>query len=246
MHKHSEDIFSSGTWESFEFEGRAAGIVHPLHPDCHGRWAIYTEYFGAFPGVAEALLLHGFHIVKLENENRWGTQNDVEARLRFADALERKRGLSHRCVTIGMSCGGLHAIKFAARHPDRVSAMYLDAPVVNLLSCPMGLGQGERDEATVRECLDALSLTETEMLGYREHPLDDIPALVKARIPMALVYGAADRAVPFEENGALLAKAYREADIPLFLMGKPGCGHHPHGLEEPTPIVEFLLKHTSR
>lgn len=246
MSNRCEAGFGNGIWEAFEFEGRAAGIVSPPHPNGLGSWAIYTEYFGAFPGVAEALLQQGFHIVQLENESRWGTQSDVEARLRFADALEAKRGLSHRCVTIGMSCGGLHAVKFAAKHPDRVSAMYLDAPVVNLLSCPMGLGRGERDEATVQECLSALSLTETEMLSYREHPLDDIPALARGRIPMALVYGDADKTVPFEENGALLAKAYREADIPHLLIGKPGCGHHPHGLEDPTPIVEFLLKHDAR
>ena len=237
-------VFQNGTWEAFEFGGRAAGIVSPFHPDGQGNWAIYTEYFGAFPGVAEALLQRGFHIVKFENANRWGTDADVEARLRFADYLEGERGLSHRCVPIGMSCGGLHAIKFAGKHPDRVSAMYLDAPVVNLLSCPLGLGRAERDEAVVRECLDALGLTEAEMLSYREHPLDCIPALVRARVPMALIYGTEDRGVPFEENGGLLARAYREAGVANLVIGKQGCGHHPHGLDDPKPIVDFILEYS--
>lgn len=56
----NEYVFQNGTWEPFEFEGRAAGIVHPFHPDESGNWVIYTEYFGAFSGVAEALLARGF------------------------------------------------------------------------------------------------------------------------------------------------------------------------------------------
>jgi hypothetical protein len=27
------------------------------------------------------------------------------------------------------------------------------------------------------------------------------------------------------------------------LIRKPGVGHHPHGLDDPTPIVEFLVRH---
>ena len=235
--------FQNGTWEPLVFEGREAGIVSPFTPDGRGSWAIYTEYFGAFPGVAEGLLARGFHIVKLENENRWGTDVDIEARLRFADYLEEERGFSHRCVTIGMSCGGLHAIKYAGKHPDRVSVMYLDAPAVNLLSCPLGLGRAERNEDVVKECLDALGMTQNQMLSYREHPMDFIPVLVAARVPMVLVYGMEDRGVPFEENGGLLAEAYDAAGVPNLVIGKPGCGHHPHGLDDPTPIVDFIVDH---
>jgi hypothetical protein len=27
------------------------------------------------------------------------------------------------------------------------------------------------------------------------------------------------------------------------MIRKPGVGHHPHGLEDSTPIVEFIAKH---
>lgn len=47
---------------------------------------------------------------------------------------------ANRGVLIGMSCGGLQAVKQAARHPGMVSLLYPDAPVINLLSCPFGLG----------------------------------------------------------------------------------------------------------
>jgi hypothetical protein len=28
------------------------------------------------------------------------------------------------------------------------------------------------------------------------------------------------------------------------LIHKPGVGHHPHGLDDPLPVVEFIEKHT--
>ena len=75
-----------------------------------------------------------------------------------------------------MSCGGLCAINFAAKYPDLVSVLYLDAPVVNLLSCPMGFGVGEplgEGDAGWREIRDAIRRT----LGARS--LDGVKRRVR-------------------------------------------------------------------
>ncbi|MBM4033183.1 MAG: hypothetical protein FJ291_15570 [Planctomycetes bacterium] len=34
--------------------------------------------------------------------------------------------------------------------------------------------------------------------------------------------------------------------IDLALLAKKGMGHHPHGLDDPAPAVEFILEHTRR
>ena len=36
---------------------------------------------------------------------------------------------------------------------------------------------------------------------------------------------------------------WREAGIEIEVHGKPGCGYHPHGLEDLAPIVRFMLTH---
>ena len=226
--------------ESFLFEGRQAELIYPEKQNAQGNWAIYTEYFGAFPGVAEALLARGWCIARLDNLSRWGLEEDQATRMRYVDYLAQTKGLSPRCVPIGMSCGGLHAVKFAAYCPDRVSALYLDAPVINLLSCPMAYGRKGRDEAMAQECLAALNMEEKDMLSYREHPLDVMHVLVEHRIPVVMVYGDSDPIVPCEENGALLERAYEAAGAPFVSFCKAGCAHHPHGLEDPTPIVKAL------
>ncbi len=54
----------------------------------------------------------------------------------------------------------------------------------------------------------------------------------------------ADEVVPIDENTRILGERYRRLGGPITLIVKPGAGHHPHSLRDPTPIVGFILKHT--
>jgi pimeloyl-ACP methyl ester carboxylesterase len=145
-------------------------------------------------------------------------------------------------VIIGMSCGGMKGIYFAAKYPERVSVLYLDAPVVNLLSCPFGLGKASC--ANLRaEFVSVLGKDLADMLAFRDHPLDNIPTLVAHKIPLMLVCGDSDVTVPFEENGLLLKEAYESADCDFAFILKKNAAHHPHSLEDNTPILDFIAKY---
>jgi len=229
--------------EEFEFAGRQAILVFPKEENRTPKWLLKTEYFGAFPNGEIAFLEKGYHLAYLQNRNRWGLDEDQHDKAEFAKYLHETYGLSGTCVPVGMSCGGLHGVDLAALHPELVSVLYLDAPVINLLSCGGCLGRSQIGQEVCQEMLDALGLTMAEMIAYRKHPLDRIPALIEKRIPVVLVYGEADTIVPYEENGAYLEAAYKAAGVPLLVIGKPGCDHHPHGLEDPAPIVEFVERY---
>ena len=58
------------------------------------------------------------------------------------------------------------------------------------------------------------------------------------------VYGDTDEVVLWEENTGVLAERYGKMDGHIELIGKQGCAHHPHGLSDPSPVVEFIMKHT--
>jgi pimeloyl-ACP methyl ester carboxylesterase len=225
----------------FQFEGRDAILVFPADK-ANGKWLLKMEYFGAFQEMERAFVQRGYHLAYLRNINRWGLDEDQDAKARFRGFLSREFGLEYRCVPVGMSSGGLHAIKFAARHPEAVRALYLDAPVVNLLSCPFGIGVPSAIDASAKqEALDALGLTMSQMIAYREHPLDKLSCLTRARIPAVLVYGDADTIVPFDENGRHVVSAYQDSGIPFIEIGKHGCDHHPHGpLEQIGRVIEFV------
>lgn len=231
----------------FRFEDREALIVFPNEPGWgSGKWACKMEYFGAFPTMECELLKNGFHLAYLKNINRWGVDEDHHARARFAAYIAKEYGLEEKFIPVGMSCGGLHSVNFASRYPDLVSVLYLDAPVMNLLSCPMGFGVGNslgENGSGWKEIVDAYGFTISDLLTYREHPIDRIPSLIEHKIPVALVYGDSDPVVPYIENGLVLEEAYKAAGLPLFCVGKPGCAHHPHGLEDNTELLEFFRKY---
>jgi pimeloyl-ACP methyl ester carboxylesterase len=227
----------------FKFGGRDAVLVCPGETLTTPKWLLKTEYFGAYSELEVEMLKRGWHVAYLKNINRWGLDEDMDAKKAFADDLHEKYGLYAKCVPVGMSAGGLHAIKLAAKYPEMVSALYLDAPALNLLSILNFSGSCAGNESFREEILKALNLTLSELISYRDHPLDKLPALVAHRIPVILVYGKADKTCPFHENGALLVKAYEGTGIDLAVYGKEGCGHHPHGLEDPAPIIDFLTKH---
>jgi len=231
-------------YDRFIFEGHEAIVVRPEAGTASGDLAVKTEYWDKFVETEIMLLKNGFHLCFIRNDNRWGTDPDLDRKARFIRYVQNQYDLKSRCVPVGMSCGGLIAIKLAARYPELVSCMYLDAPAINYMSCPCGFGVSERLEIELSELLKALGFASvSELLAYREMPLDKIPALVQNKIPVVLVSGDSDSVVPFCENGVYLEKAYKEAGIPLAVYIKPGAGHHPHGLEESTPVVTFIQKY---
>ncbi|MEZ6112298.1 MAG: hypothetical protein R3C99_14950 [Pirellulaceae bacterium] len=67
-----------------------------------------------------------------------------------------------------------------------------------------------------------------------------------AGVPLLHVYGDADSVVPWDENTGLLADRYRQLGGTIQLIAKPGVEHHPHGLDDPSPIVEFIARHASQ
>lgn len=234
-------------WKGFKridflFEGRKATVVFPECPNKNKNWMLKTEYFGAFPSFEIEMLKRGWHLVYIKNITRWCLDEDLDVKMRFAKYLNSEFGLYPKCAAVGMSCGGLIACKLAAKYPQLVSALYLDAPVMNLLSCPADVGKAK--SGMLQEFTQATGITLSELTYYREHPIDKMPVLLEKNIPIILVYGDSDETVPFCENGAILEKYYRENGGIIVSIGKENCGHHPHGLEDNTPIIEFVEKYS--
>ena len=233
--------------ERFEFEGKPAVLVFPREGRANGRLAVKTEYWDAFPEAIELELLHaGFHLCYVENNNRWGVDADLDRKARFVTHLCEKYGLDRWTVPVGMSCGGLMAIKQAVYKSDNICCLYLDAPVLNYMSCPCGFGVGTAldGDPLVREILAALEMKSiSQLICYREMPMDKIPQLVSAKIPVVMVAGGVDTTVPYCENGILLQRAYEMADLPITVFMKPDCAHHPHGWTTPTQVLEWILKY---
>ena len=237
-----ESIWNGFKRIDFEFEGRDAILIIPEKANENKNWLLKTEYFDAFPSFEIEMVKRGWHLAYVKNITRWCKDEDLDLKKRFADFLTKEYGLYKKCIPVGMSCGGLIGSKFAAKYPEYVSALYLDAPVMNFLSCPAGVGDAGDD--MMEEFTNAMEMTLCDLLSYRENPIDKMHLILENKIPVIMVYGDSDGVVPYHENGAVFEKFYRENGGVIEIYGKENCGHHPHGLSDNTPIIEFVEKYS--
>ncbi|MCA9156430.1 MAG: alpha/beta hydrolase fold domain-containing protein, partial [Planctomycetales bacterium] len=165
---------------------------------------------------------------------------------RFYEELTGKYGLSAKPALVGLSRGGLYCYNWAAANPDRVACIYGDAPVCDFKSWPGGKGKGKGSPRDWQLVLERYGFqNDAEALAYDKNPVDNLAPLAKAGVPLLHVYGDADSVVPWDENTGLLADRYRQLGGTIQLIVKPGVEHHPHGLDDPTPIVDFIARYAN-
>jgi pimeloyl-ACP methyl ester carboxylesterase len=232
---------------NFRFQGRTAWVVEPEKPLPGRPWSWCMMFPDAFTArcAAPDLLAAGFHHAFLDVGNSFGSPDAVRALDAFHAELVRL-GLAPRPALIGISRGGLYAHRFAAEHPGKVSAIYGDAAVCDFKSWPGGKGSGKGSPRDWQACIAAYKFAdEAEALAWRGNPVDALEPLATAGIALVHVVGDDDDVVPPAENGLVVAERYAKLGGTVEVIHKPACGHHPHGLDDPAPLVAFLLRHSS-
>lgn len=226
----------------FVLNGHESWVVIPDHPLPDQRFAWRTEFFGAFDYADMALVEKGYYLVHHEIHDMYGCPKAVEYMEEFYKVLTEELQLGKKAVMIGLSRGGLYAYNFALAHPDQVACLYIDAPVLDIRSWPGGKFSGLGEEACWIECMGHYGLTEETAMDFTGNPIDHTKEIAEAGIPVMLVAGGADELVPYCENGMLLEQRLKADGGKIKTIIKPECGHHPHSLEDPTEIVEFIEK----
>jgi pimeloyl-ACP methyl ester carboxylesterase len=230
----------------FECAGRPAIVVAPLHPAPGRPWLWRGEFFGAFASTDVALLHDGWHVAYLECKNTFGSPETMQRWEAFYRLLTEEHGLARRPVLLGMSRGGLYVYAWASTHPDTVGLIYGDAPVCDVKSWPGGKGRAPGSAKDWQLFLQVFQMTEDQALAWRGNPIDVLEPIARARIPILHMVGDADDVVPVEENTNVLKARYEALGGRIEVIVKKGVGHHPHGLEDPTPIVDYIRRHARR
>ena len=234
----------------FEVDGTPAIVVAPKQSLPGKPWIWRGEFFGVYAKADAALVGKGFHLAYLRVPDLFGNPEAVAKWNGFYRELTGKYGFARKVALIGLSRGGLYCYNWAIANPNKVACIYGDAPVCDLKSWPGGklrnLGKGDGNAAEWPKMLKAYGFkSEADVVAFKGNPVDNLKPLADARIPLLNVYGDADTTAPWDENTGLLAERYRQLGWSITLIPKPGAGHHPHGLTDPTPIVEFILKYAA-
>ena len=128
-----------------------------------------------------------------------------------------------------------------------VACIYGDAPVCDCKSWPGGKGPHKGGSSGNWDSLIKSwgFKDEAEAMAYRFNPVDNLANIAKAKIPIIRVVGDADGAVPPEDNSAIVEERYKKPGGEIVVIHKPGVGHHPHGLDDPKSLVDFIMKNAS-
>lgn len=218
----------------FNHEALKCRIVAPQEVASGKPWIRRARFFGHEPQTDVALLKKGFHVAYVDVAGLYGNDEAVKRWDSFYSLLTTKYGFSKKPALEGMSRGGLIVYNWASKNPDKVSCIYADAPVCDFKSWP----------GITPKILKAYNLTAEEAHDYAGNPIDNLKPLADEKLPILHVVGDMDKVVPVAENTAIVEKRYKAMGGEIQVIHKPDVGHHPHSLEEPTPIVDFIIKHT--
>ena len=164
--------------------------------------------------------------------------------------LTEGHGFKKKVSMASISRGTLSLFRWAASNPEKVESIYVDNGVCNVLSWPAGkvvpgnksLADGApKSWELFKKKFDYA--TDEEALASRESPIDQLEPLAKAGVPILTVCGSKDSTVPYEENDAILEQRYKQlgGSIEVIVEDKG----HSHGMKDPTPVLEFIKKHTA-
>ena len=216
----------------FEFNGFSATVISPEKPN--GKWIWKTEFLYAFDAAEQALSELGYTRVYYKISNQYGSYRAVRLMHAFYRFVVKEFSLDDKCVLFGFSRGGLYAFNFALSYPEDVSKIYLDAPVLDMRTWP------PRESRERQQVYEEYDLNEQTLEAFKGHPIENLEEFFSLKLPLLLVAGGADEVVPFAPNAGRLIAYCKENGVDIDCVIKPDCKHHPHSLDDVTPIVDFV------
>lgn len=183
----------------FTFKNRNCKVVSPKRIAIGQPWVWRARFWGHEPQTDIALLERGFHVVYMDVSEMYGNEESVKLWNQFYDYMQIV-GMSKKVVLEGMSRGGIYAYNWALQNPNKVAAVYADAPVLDMKSWPGGLGKGPGSKDDWTFFKNDFNLTEEQAKIFKNSPLDNAELIAKGGYPMLHVVGDADEVVPVDEN----------------------------------------------
>jgi len=213
-------------------------VVVPERPAPGKPWVWRARFWRHEPQFDVAMLEKGYHVVYCNVGGLLGNPTAVGRWDRYYRFLVEEHGFAAKAVLEGMSRGGMIIYNWAIANPDKVAAIYGDAPVMDLRGWP-GFKSGMLRRAYKFK-------DEEEFGAWKGNPVDNLKPLAEAGVPIIHVVGDKDDCVRVSEHTAVAERRYKEMGGVIEVIHKEDCGHHPHSLKDPTPIVTFVEKHVER
>lgn len=229
-----------------DFKGYEAWIVEPKVSAAYAKpWTWTMQWATAFPDRTGApdMLARGWHHATIVTYKHRMDEEGIAVSREFQKYLVEGLGFNPKASLIGMSWGGFFSIRYANAHPECIRSIYLDAPLMNFNA----FGKAKSKEEIVKRIgpWGQNPPADGNWSADPRMPVNMAESIAKAKLPVLLIYGGADKVVIPEENCELFIKRFKQAGGDIIVNNRPLFGHHPHGLD-PTntaQIYKFFLKH---
>jgi len=236
---------------NFTIAGCEAFIVEPPHPATGLPWSWCLQWADAFVPRTPALKLleRGFHHVHCNVFSTYMNEEGVKKLEQFY-ALLQSLHFHKKAALFGLSYGGLFSLRWAAEHPETVGVIWLDAPVCSLTfasernehNASPDRQKHYQEEAAKHFRAYNVSTGE-ELSRHPLNPLNNYLPIATAKIPILAIRSGQDQSVLPESNIDILEKKLLEAGGNIQVVHRDLYGHHPHGLDDPAPLADFILSH---
>lgn len=239
-------ISQAASIENLQIDGKSISIKTPDQAAAGKPWLWVGEFGGHLKTLEDGLVEKGWHVVYAKLSNQFGSPKAMEVWEKLYAELREKRGFSPKPALVGISRGGLYVNAWTRLHPDKVSVLYLDNGVCDPRSWPGGFQLLKKGSSSPQSKDWGLF---KNVFGFQEDeeafakaikPTENMGPAVKAGVFLISVHGTADRTVPFEDNAAHLVEFWKQSGGRVKVFAKEGGDHHPHGLPDPTPLIELL------
>ncbi len=238
MNNREETSYNGYRRIDFTLDNYVGSVIVPIKKAINNPWIWRAEFLGDFEKADMELVKRGWHLAYYKISDMYGCPEAIELMKRFHDYIVKEFKLHNEASIFGFSRGGLYAVNYAVKYPNKVSSLYLDAPVIDLQSWP----KSKSSIKNWKDCLACYGFNEVEAKDYSLTQLDRARILAENKIPVLVVVGDSDPTVPYEENAKPFIKEYLKTHNDIQVIIKKGCTHHPHSLEDITLIVEFITK----
>jgi len=226
----------------FVVDGCKCTVTAPKVAAPGNQWVWRAEFFDAFPQIDLALLGKGFYLAYMNVGNTFGCPSAMAHFDAFYAAMAGQYGMAKKPVLEGLSRGGLYVYNWGAANPEKLLCILGDNAVCDFKSWPGGKGRGPGSPGDWQKLIQDYGFkSEQEALAYTKNPIDNLAPLAEHHVPLLHLCGDADEAVPYEENTVILEERDEKLGGKITVIVKHGFKHHPHGLDDPTPVVDFVF-----
>lgn len=207
-------------WKGFNktdlnISGHKGYVVKPKVALPGKPWVWRASFPDWHTGIDSLLLTRGFHVAYVSVDDQYGSPYAMQVWDKFYNYLIDSVQLAPKAALEAVSRGGLYALGWAKRNPDKVSCIYAETPVYDFKSWPGGKGKGLGDSAAWKQLKQVYNFTEAQALAYMDNPIDNLEGLASFKVPVLNMIGLDDKLVPPAENSLLFAERYIAAGGPV-------------------------------